>query len=203
MERPLQACMMTIPPLRRGRPRGVRPQVAPPRMESQMAREKSVVSIETSNDFNHLVVKVTGFMDTLVDVRAFPTLIQRQMTALGCSNTIRDCFAGVKGDARKANMAIQRRLATLRAGAWKADDVSGNWADFVAALVVCLAADKGLTLTDEQVNDKLSGMKPEQIRAFRSRADVDAEMKRIVAERAAAAVTGETMADAAALDAFA
>ena len=160
------------------------------------------VSVTVSEDFFHVTVKVDGFMPDLLDVRALSALVQRQALALGISDTIRDAAAGLAKEPAKAHMAIQRRLRTLRAGQWKADDVSGNWADFVAALVLVNAAE-GRTVTLEKVDDVLGKMPVEKIKALRARADVDKEMKRMVAERAAEAARTVDPTTQAALDAFA
>lgn len=170
-----------------------------------MAKRNATVGITTSQDFYHINISVEGMPQTLFDWRGLNALVIRQATALGFVNTIRDSIAGMQkagNTPQQIDMAIKRRLATLRAGTWKADDISGNWADFVAAMVIVLAAD-GKSLSAEAVNARLGEMKPEQIRAFRARPDVDKEMKRMVAERAAEAAANVDKATLAALDAFA
>lgn len=185
-------------------------------MEAMMAKDNPRLSVKWTN--GTLAIQVRGFMPEYVTLGDLPSNITAPdgpAVKLGVSTALINAGAVEAGTSDDIiHGKVMRKLQALRMGAWATESAPGiNWTVFPEALTLYLnqrraqaaaegKSDDSAYKTQAEVQRKLITMPTATQAALYNEPGVQAEVTRILAERAKAAARTAPKSTAALLDAF-
>lgn len=170
-----------------------------------MAKDNPRLSVKWTNET--LAIQVRGFMPEYVTLGDLPSNITAPdgpAVKLGVTTALINAGA-VDRDTPDdvVHGKVMRKLQSLRVGAWSTESAPGiNWTVFPEALTIHLNLRDSGSRTMAEVQRKLITMPSATQAALYNEPGVQAEVTRILAERAKAAAKTAPKSTAALLDAF-
>jgi len=122
-----------------------------------------------------------------LDMKDVPEDTQRLLSFHGASQKVGDSFAGVKGNYGEGITNAQQVIDLLKQGEWSAEREGGG--PRLAELAEAISRIKGVDL--EKVKAAVEAATPEERSAWRSNAGVKAEVAKLRAEKAQAALDAQ------------